>query len=168
MISIPLIARYWREALFVAFVIPLAFVCWVRGEQLDAEKAAHKLTTAAFKQQVSDYRAAYNKARADALAAARDVETQQERITHEVSADYQARLADVRARYSRLLAQANADSRDTGASDLPGVSDTAGGADEGSAYCGLSLETRLVASEQALQLQALQDWLRGQVGIVRE
>jgi len=30
--------RYWREALFVAFVIPLTFVCWVRGEQLDAAK----------------------------------------------------------------------------------------------------------------------------------
>lgn len=163
----PLVLRYWREALFVVFVIPLAFMVWLRGEQLDSEKAAHKLTKAAFKQQVSDYRAAYNKARADAVEAARTVEAEQERITHEVSADYQARLADVRARYSRLLAEANADSRDAGEADLPGVSQPTGGVDEGPAYCGLSLEARLVASEQALQLQALQDWLRGQVAVER-
>lgn len=164
----PLIARYWREALFIAVVIPLAFGFWLRGERLDAEKAAHKLTRAAFEQQVSDYRAAYDKARADALTAARKVETEQERITHEVSADYQARLADVRARYSRLLAEANADSRDAEKTDLPGVPDASSGANDPAAYCGFSLETRLVASEQAIQLQALQDWLRGQVGIARE
>ena len=164
---IPLALRYWREALFVAFVIPLAFMVWMRGERIDTLEARLDAERARYEQQVSDYRAAYEKARADALTAARDVETQQERITHEVSADYQARLADVRARYSRLLAQANADSRDTGASDLPGVSDAARRTDDSPAYCGLSLETRLVASEQALQLMALQDWLRGQVAVER-
>lgn len=48
-----LIARYWREALFVAFVIPLAFVVWVRGNSIDSlrndlatEKAMHAVTRA--------------------------------------------------------------------------------------------------------------------------
>lgn len=163
----PGLITYWREALFVIFVIPLAFMVWMRGEQLDSEKAAHKLAKAAFKQQVSDYRAAYDKARADAVEAARKVETEQERITHEVSADYQARLADVRARYSRLLAEANADSSHAGKTDLPGVPDSTGGPDDPAAHCGFSLKTRLVASEQAIQLQALQNWLRGQVAVER-
>lgn len=34
----PGVIAYWREALFVAFVIPLAFMVWLRGEQLDAAK----------------------------------------------------------------------------------------------------------------------------------
>lgn len=163
----PGLIAYWREALFVAFVIPLAFGFWLRGVQLDAEKSAHKLTRAAFEQQVSDYRAAYEKAVSEAQAAARATEAEQERITHEVSADYQARIADVRARYGRLLAEAKADSRDGRETDLPGVPDATGGPDDPAAHCGLSLETRLVASEQAIQLDALQDWIRKQVAVER-
>lgn len=34
----PGLIAYWREALFVIFVIPLAFMVWLRGEQLDAAK----------------------------------------------------------------------------------------------------------------------------------
>lgn len=48
-----LILRYWREVLFAAVVIPLAFGFWLRGVQLDAcreslkaEKSAHKVTRA--------------------------------------------------------------------------------------------------------------------------
>lgn len=162
-----LILRYWREALFSAVVIPLAFGFWLRGERLDAEKAAHKLTKAAFEQQVSDYRTAYQTAVAEAQAAARKVEADQERITHEVSADYQARLADVRARYSRLLAEAKADTRDAGAPDLPGISPASGGPDGSTAYCGLPAERALIATEQALQLMALQAWVRRQAGVER-
>lgn len=162
-----LILRYWREALFSAVVIPLAFGFWLRGERLDAEKAAHKLTKAAFEQQVSDYRTAYQTAVAEAQAAARKVEADQERITHEVSADYQSRLADVRARYQRLLAKTEADSGRAGAPDLPGVSASAGGPDAAAACAGLPLAARLVATEQAIQLDALQDWIRRQAGVER-
>lgn len=48
---IPLALRYWREALFVAFVIPLAFMVWIRGNTIDSlrdklatEKALHEIT----------------------------------------------------------------------------------------------------------------------------
>jgi hypothetical protein len=165
--ALPFLRTYWKEIAVGGIVLALALGFWMRGQRIDTLEARLVAEKARYEQQVSDYRAAYNKARADALAAARKVETEQERITHEVSADYQARLADVRARYSRLLAEANADSRDAGEADLPGVSDATGGPDDGPAYCGLSLETRLVASEQALQLQALQDWLWGQVAVER-
>lgn len=163
----PLIARHWREIAIGSLLITLAAVCWYRGERIETLEAKLAAEQSRYEQQVSDYRAAYQTAVANAHAAARFVEVQQERITHEVSADYQARLADVRARYSRLLAEANADSRDAGKTDLPGVPDAASGADGTAAHCGLSLETRLVASEQALRLQALQDWLRGQVAVER-
>lgn len=162
-----ILRAYWKEIAVGGVVLALAFMVWMRGERIDTLEASLDAERARYEQQVSDYRAAYNKARADALTAARQVETEQERITHEVSADYQARLADVRARYSRLLAEAKANPGHGGEADLSGVPDTAGRAYEGPAYCGFSLDARLVASEQALQLQALQDWLRGQVAVER-
>lgn len=164
---IPIALRYWREALFVVFVIPLAFMVWLRGEQLDSEKAAHKLTKAAFKQQVSDYRAAYDKARADAVEAARKVETEQERITHEVSADYQARLADVRARYSRLLAEANADSNNDNGKDLSSVSIPTGRIACPSDNNRL-LEVIYAADENTIKLIALQNWVTEQQKVDRK
>lgn len=163
----PLIVRHWREIVVGSLLLTLAAVCWYRGERIKTLEAKLAAEQSRYEQQVSDYRAAYQTAVANAHAAARFVEVQQERITHEVSADYQARLADVRARYQRLLTEAKADFRDAGEADLPGVSDAASGPDDPAAYCGLSLETRLVASEQAIQLEALQDWLRGQVAVER-
>ncbi|MFD0848225.1 hypothetical protein [Sphingosinicella xenopeptidilytica] len=163
----PLIVRHWREIAVGGVLLTLAAVCWYRGERIDTLEAKLAAEQSRYEQQVSDYRAAYQTAVANAHAAARFVEVQQERITHEVSADYQARLADVRARYQRLLAEAKADSRDAGTPDLPGVSDATCRVNAGPTYCGLSLEARLVATEQALQLDALQNWIRKQVAVER-
>lgn len=163
----PLIARHWREIAIGSLLITLAAVCWYRGERIETLEAKLAAEQSRYEQQVSDYRAAYQTAVANAHAAARFVEVQQERITHEVSADYQSRLADVRARYQRLLTEAKADSGGAGEADLSGLSHASSGLDAGPAYCGLSLETRLVASEQALQLSALQAWVRGQAEVER-
>lgn len=164
---VPFLKAWWKEVAVVAVVLPLAFGFWLRGQRIDTLEARLSAERARYEQQASDYRAAYQTAVANAHAAARFVEVQQERITHEVSADYQARLADVRARYSRLLAEAKADTRDTGAPDLPGVSPASGGPDGSPAYCGLPAERALIATEQALQLLALQAWVRGQAGVER-
>lgn len=163
----PLIARHWREIAAGSLLFTLAAVCWYRGERIETLEAKLAAEQSRYEQQVSDYRDAYQTAVANAHAAARFVEVQQERITHEVSADYQARLADVRARYQRLLAETKADSRDGRQADLPGVPDTASGLDAGPSYCGLPAERALIATEQALQLGALQAWVRGQAAVDR-
>lgn len=48
---IPIALRYWREALFIAVVIPLAFGFWMRGNTIDSlrndlatEKVLHAVT----------------------------------------------------------------------------------------------------------------------------
>lgn len=53
---IALALRYWREVLFVAFVIPLAFMVWMRGNTIDSlrndlamEEALHAVTRASVK-----------------------------------------------------------------------------------------------------------------------
>lgn len=53
---IAILLRYWREALFVAFVIPLAFMVWIRGNTIDSlrndlatETALHAVTRASVK-----------------------------------------------------------------------------------------------------------------------
>lgn len=52
----PGLIAYWREALFVVFVIPLAFMVWLRGNTIDdlrndlaTEKALHAVTRASVK-----------------------------------------------------------------------------------------------------------------------
>lgn len=163
----PLIIRHWREIAVGGVLLTLAAICWYRGERIETLEAKLAAEQSRYEQQVSDYRAAYQTAVANAHAAARFVEVQQERITHEVSADYQARLTDVRARYQRLLAEAKADSGGAGEADLPGVSDASSGPDAGPSYCGLPAERALIATEQALQLGALQAWVMGQAGVER-
>jgi hypothetical protein len=163
----PLIVRRWREIAVGGALITLAAVCWYRGERIETLEAKLAAEQSRFDQQVSDYRAAYQTAVANAHAAARFVEVQQERITHEVSADYQVRIADVRARYQRLLTEAKAGSGGAGEADMSGLPGTTSGSDAGPAYCGLPAERALIATEQALQLSALQAWVRGQAGVDR-
>lgn len=165
--ALPFLRTYWKEIAVGGVVLALALGFWVRGQRIETLEARLDAERARYEQQVSDYRAAYDKARADAVEAARKVETEQERITHEVSADYQARLADVRARYSRLLAEANADPRDAGKADLPGVSDAAGGITCSSDNNRL-LEVIYAADENTIKLIALQNWVTEQQKVDRK
>lgn len=130
-----------------------------------SEQTAHKLT-------VANYRAAAAKAQADATANAKRVLTEQQQITQEVSSDYQKQLADVRARADalrvRLASAGNPRGADAGrASQVPapaGRPDAAPAQDRLPAE-GWALEDRVIATEQALQLVALQDWVRKQAEV---
>jgi len=106
--------------------------------------------------------------RADMLANARRVETAQNAITEEVTRDYEARIADLRRRAERLRqARAPAAGPGGGGASLPGAGSAAGGPDGGAADNGLSLEQRIVATEQAIQLDELQRWIRRQLAVPR-
>ena len=130
-----------------------------------AEQQAHQAT-------VANFRAASAKAQADATANAKRVLTDQQRITQEVSSDYQKQLADVRARADALRVQlyAKAHPGNPNPGRASEVSAAAGRPDGSAPQAGLpaqdwSLEDRVIATEQALQLAALQEWVRKQAGV---
>ena len=133
----------------------------------DAEISAHTLTK-------QTYRLAQQQAAAlDAARVAR-VEAEQREITDEVTADYRARLADARAAAERLRQQlARAREHPAGAAggeQLPATGDTAIRAAEAAGDRRLSLDAeeldwRLTATEQAIQLDALIDWVEAQAGV---
>lgn len=121
-------------------------------------------------QQVKTQRDAERKAYRDAQAAAEKLEkerliritAEQEEITDEIRKDYSARLAAARARAERLRRQQQAPDRAAGAEQVPCFPDAAGRSNAESCDNGLSLDQRLIATEQAIQLDALQAWIRKQ------
>lgn len=139
-----------------------------RFEQLfRGEVAAHAAT-------VAEVRAAAERARiADAANAAR-VRRDQGNISERTVSDFQARLADARARAVRLRQQPapiTGPGRGAGA-PVPGFPTPSSGAYQASGEDRLSAghlgaDEALIATEQALQLEALIDWVRRQ-GQVRQ
>lgn len=146
--------------------------------ELELEREARKAEIEAHRKTKADYRAAQIEAarlEAERLAAA---ERKQEGITNEISRDYRRRLDDLRARFQRLRDRQD---RERGAAigapgvvPLPGVPHAPGRAHETAergfprADRGLELERdlapseRLIAAEQALQLESLIDWIEAQ------
>ena len=119
---------------------------------------------AAFSATVANYRAAADQARrADAANAAR-VKTEQAAINQRSKHDYQSRIAAARAAGQRLRGQqsAAADPGGRPAAPVPGLPAAAGGAAQGAGDHRLSDQERLTATEQAIQLDALIDWVIAQ------
>ncbi|WP_185998221.1 hypothetical protein ACLIMP_04215 [Novosphingobium aerophilum] len=154
--------------------VAAAFILWWlwSGKQdaiaeRDAANAATTAAVAAHQKTKDDYRAAQAEAaRLDAERIAREKARQQE-INDAASKDYAQRLADVRARYQRLLGDAqtgNAAGSTTGNVTVPGLLSAPGGIDgaadlrlAGAAGLCLTPQERLIAAEQAVQLDALID-----------
>ena len=140
---------------------------WGRAQYHRAEawEARSALEAGNHRQTKDHYRAAQAEAaRLDAERIAQ-AEARNQEINDAVSKDHARRLAALRAEYRRLLAQARAGA--VGAADgiaVPGVPPAAGGAAEAAdirlaGAAGLDTGERLTAAEQALQLDALIDWI---------
>ena len=124
---------------------------------------------AAFAGTVANVRAAADQARAADQANARRVLADQALINERTSHDLETRLADARARAERLRVQAgggSADSRGSGAAPVPGLPAAAGQSAQAAGQDRLpgSLPSadRLIATEQAIQLDELIKWVRRQ------
>ena len=168
----------WRNGPLVWFVLVVLVNSFITIPSLrnqidrvtaerDAERAAHEGTVVAFI-------AATQQAQREAEANAARVAAEQEDINDEIIRDHRADLAALRARYERLLQSAQAAAADpgrTGAAGLPGLPDTSGRADAAPgedrlpAAGELSLADALLASEQALQLDALIRWIERQQAV---
>jgi hypothetical protein len=123
-----------------------------------AEQTAHAVT-------VANYRAAATRAHELDQANAARVAGEQSLINERSKDDYETRLAAARATADRLrgeLAKAAANSGGRGATDLPGVPAAAGGAAQAAGQDGLSIDDRLTATEQGIQLDELIKWIRRQ------
>lgn len=166
MTAIVWIARHWRSALFASAVLSLGLLLVARTQQLRAAEAELERERAARALFAERVRAVAAEAANQFNVEARRVENLQARITQEVSSDYQARLADLRRRIDarRLLEAARPQHPGGhGGTDLSRVSDAAGRSHAAAGDPGFSDQDRIVATEQALRLVALQDWVRRQL-----
>lgn len=152
--------------------------CIVQGFKQDV--AAIRIDLVAARRRTEDEIASHRatkQAYADAQKTAEQLEltrlarvtAQQKEANHDIVQDYERRVAAARAAAERLRRQAGS----TGAPSagargnvaLSGLSDAASGADGATGNRGLSLDQRLTATNQASQLQALQEWNRRQAAI---
>lgn len=117
---------------------------------------------------VANYRAAADQARADDQANVQRVTAQQQTINERTSNDYQARLAAARSLAQRLrgeTAAAPADSGTGGAAPVPGLPAAAGSADQAAGQDELPPADALTATEQAIQLDELIQWVKAQAKV---
>jgi hypothetical protein len=119
-------------------------------------------------QTIANYRAAAETARKQDLASANRVAAEQRTISERTSHDFEARLADARARAQRLqlgqgsTAAAGGSGR---AAAVPAAGAAAVTAGRPAQENGFSLADRLLATEQAIQLDELIKWVTGQAAV---
>ena len=160
-------------AVIIAFALAMILHDRNRWKGRAAERQVQTLETkAAFDTTVADYRAAAERAlRQDEANAAR-VRAEQLEINERTRNDYQTRIAAARASAQRLRAQsvgASDPGRGAGA-PMPGLSSAAEGAPQATGQdelpAGTSTELRsgdaLIATEQAIQLDELIQWVQSQ------
>lgn len=134
--------------------------------QLSKCTDARKADQAAFAQTVANYRAAAAKAAADDAANKQRVEHEQATINEGTDHDFQARIADARARAGRLRTGTPAANPGGGSgASVPGVPAPACRPAQSAGENGLPASDALTATEQAIQLDELIKWVRGQHAI---
>ena len=132
-----------------------------------AERAAE---AASHRQTKTDFRAAQAEAARQQQEALARIRGEQSRINEEVSRGHKARIADLNRRIAALGLRREPEPRAvaSGASGevrVPPTSPAPGGADAAAGDRGLSARERIIATEQALRLLSLQDWVRRQTAV---
>ena len=128
--------------------------------QLGAERNAHSAT-------VANYRAAAEQARREDAESLARVKAEQTQISERTSNDFEERIAAARASARRLRDQAAA-AADSGArrvAPVPGLPAATGVIAQAAGEGGLSQSDRLIATEQAIQLDELIKWVRAQQAV---
>ena len=109
--------------------------------------------------------AAANKAKADDAANVQRVKAEQSAISERTANDFEARIADARARAGRLQREAAAHPGVRSGADVPGIPAAPSGTAQASGENGLSPSDQLTATEQAIQLDELEKWVRAQANV---
>ena len=133
-----------------------------RYEQLYLGEQSARVAT------IANYRAAAETARKDDLANAARVAAAQRTISERTTHDFETRLADARAHALRLqLAQRTTATAQRGgrAAPVPAPGATPGAAGGAAQEDGFSVADRLLATEQAIQLDELIKWVNAQSAV---
>ncbi len=127
--------------------------------QLAGERAAHAAT-------VANYRAAAEQARAADAANIARVKAEQAAINERTTYDFESRIAAVRATARlRHTAGPPANPRGRRNSSMSAAAAAAQGAPQAAGENRLPDSDALIATEQAIQLDALIQWMRDQAGV---
>jgi hypothetical protein len=132
----------------------------LRQAQLVSEQQAHAAT-------VSNYRASAERARREDAQNLARVTAEQSQINERTAHDFEGRIAAARADAERLRsdAQTAADRGTGGAAPMPGLPASAGAVADAAGDSGLSADERLIATEQAIQLDELIKWVKAQAAV---
>jgi len=128
---------------------------------LAAERSAHSAT-------VAGYRAAAERARREDAENLARVKAGQAAINERTRNDFESRIAAARARSAGLQHSAQAGAADPGggrAARLPGLSAPSERVAEAAGEDGFPFADRLIATEQAIQLDELIKWVKAQAEI---
>lgn len=166
------IPRYWKLALIAVLLATIAILkLSLAGEQRHATKLQHQLRETI----AADDRFKAEVAAKTALASAQDeahahrVERDQTLITQETVNAYQREIAALRARAAQRLRSGTSAANPSGraAAPMPGFPEAAGRPDGATGENGLPEADRLIASEVAVRLRSLQEWVRKQEQVER-
>lgn len=168
--------RDFRHAVILGLAVALAWHWLVIGPRLRtdlaSEKAAHLETKQAWEQDIGNFLAAVAEAGRFDAANAERVRSEQDAINRRIADDYEARLRALRARAAaaaaggvrHIVESPTAASGGAGAA-VPGLPDAAGRSGEAPDPAGFPLAAAVIASEQALQLDALISWVEQQAAV---
>ena len=121
---------------------------------------------AAFATTIADYRAAADAARAGDRANAARVAGEQRTINERISNDFEARLAAARSSADRLRRETGSPATHSGGGGNPPVSGLSASAGQPSQAAREDrFPERLIATEQAIQLDELIKWVRRQAAV---
>ena len=129
----------------------------------------YRLEAKAHAETIASFKLATERARAADRANAERVEAAQSSISERITNDFESRLADARAHAERLRAdtQAATDRGHGANAPLPGLPAAAAGAAQDPRKDRLPDADRLIATEQAIQLDELIKWVRAQAAVER-
>ena len=132
-----------------------------RGDRLVAEQTVHAGT-------IANIRAAAEQARRADLANLARVKSEQAAINERISDDFAQRLALARAAAGRMRREGSRPAGGAGAGNgaaMPVAAASPGSASQAAGEDGFPLADRLIATEQAIQLDALIAWVRAQASV---
>jgi hypothetical protein len=137
-------------------------------DEARANAQLYRTEQAALAATVANYRAAAERARREDADNLARVKAEQARINERTANDFEIRIAAARASAQRLREQPGAAATHPGAgggAPVPAIPAAAGLAAQGAGQDRFSDTNRLIATEQAIQLDELIKWIRAQAEV---
>jgi len=171
---IPILPRFlnWQGAFGIAASLALLGLLLIqKGEtrhwrkQAEGSESSYRAEQSAHAQTVANYRAASEIARRSDAANRERVVAAQRDISERTIHDYEARLGDARTVADRMRSHGGAAAADRGggrAAIMPPAGSASRQTVGPAAQGGLPLTDRLIATEQAIQLDELIKWVKAQ------